>query len=151
MDATAEPITAPDDGAVAQAMLDADAGYVEHDPLPPPVELKLAPRVEQAAPAFVLESLAEMRQRRPAEYVLSPLVVRGVNFLVGAPGTLKTFHALRAAAHIEGTTVYVSREGLGSLAPRLDAYVASAGLREPDVRFLTADVQLPADADALLH
>jgi hypothetical protein len=103
----------------------------------------------QADEPLQLLTADQMRQLPRQRFLLEPfLVEHGTNTLVGAPGTWKSFMALSWAAQVDGPVVYICREGVGDLVPRLDAFCDGNELATADqVYFLTDEVQLPADVD----
>jgi len=93
-----------------------------------------------------LLSVTDLSNLPPAEFLVSnELVKNSLAFLVGEPGSKKSFIALDYARKVcedGGKVVFVAGEGVGGIAKRIDAYRAHFGCEFEGLKFWPEAVEL---------
>lgn len=121
---------------------------VQVDSQPPRIGVR-EPEVER--PKFTFTHIADLVPKCPEYWVYKRIETDSLGFIVGAPGSFKSFYALALAlcvasgtpfygSHVrQGTVFYIAAEGHNGLANRVDAWARKNGVDRHKMAVFTSD------------
>jgi hypothetical protein len=105
----------------------------------------------EAGPKFTFTHVADLVAKAPEYHIHKRVETDALGFIVGAPGSLKSFFALAMALCVasgtpfygsrvrQGTTFYIAAEGHNGLANRVEAWARKNGIDRSTVKVFTSD------------